>query len=228
MQRKRMLIVTSDDLNHSHINNDLSGVNHLVDFHFCDYKGVQNFVTGNECFHLAMVYCRQFNQNCFTHVLSVFHKMGIPFILAANENISLRSIETAIPMRPALILVEPISATELLANIKLLLQRFSDASLYTVKVGRKFYQFPQNQIQYVKSEKNYTEINTDNKRYVVRQSTRTVLASLSLEMVQIHRAYYVNVTSILEVNQNLILTGGAQLPVSRTYKSAVIDKIKNV
>jgi hypothetical protein len=39
MQRKRMLIVTSDDLNHSHINNDLSGVNHLVDFHFCDYKG---------------------------------------------------------------------------------------------------------------------------------------------------------------------------------------------
>lgn len=85
-------------------------------------------------------------------------------------------------------------------------------------------------ILYIASDGHYVDYFTNKKRLEVdRDTLKSVLSRLPTEnFIQIHRKYIVNINAIKRISsQNVTLTNGIELNISRTYKSALKDRFKN-
>ncbi|MTE27152.1 LytTR family transcriptional regulator DNA-binding domain-containing protein [Winogradskyella ouciana] len=76
------------------------------------------------------------------------------------------------------------------------------------------------QLKYIKSDGNYLEFITDEKRIIDRNKIKAILEELPPNFVKVHRSYIINKNYVSSVNRsNVILRPDIIIPLSRTFKN---------
>jgi two-component system, response regulator PdtaR len=88
-----------------------------------------------------------------------------------------------------------------------------------IKQNYQFVKFSLNEILYLEADNIYTNINTTNKKYVIRQSIGNVHERLPVKnLIRVHRSFVVNINKIDSFNEYEVMVQGHTIPISRTYK----------
>ena len=88
-----------------------------------------------------------------------------------------------------------------------------------IKQNYQFVKFSLNEILYLEADNIYTNINTTNKKYVIRQSIGNVHERLPMKnLIRVHRSFVVNINKIDSFNEYEVIIQGHTIPISRTYK----------
>jgi DNA-binding LytR/AlgR family response regulator len=86
-------------------------------------------------------------------------------------------------------------------------------------------------ILFIEAMGDYVQIVTANKKHVEYTTMKKVedLLSNFPNIVRVHRSYFVNVDHLKSVDENVILLEtGKHIPLSKTYKSLIFDKINTL
>lgn len=95
-----------------------------------------------------------------------------------------------------------------------------------VTVDRRKKKINLDDILYVESLKDYIRIHTDRERIITKETTTDFEHRLpSSTFLRIHRSFIVNVTKIDTVSSDEISLGTRQLPVGRSYKEQVNERL---
>jgi DNA-binding LytR/AlgR family response regulator len=93
-----------------------------------------------------------------------------------------------------------------------------------MKCNQRFEKIWINDILYVESMLNYSNIITASKKYTVYSSLKAIESSLPRDnFLRIHKSYLVAVNQIAAIESHQVFVGGHALPVSRSNKQAVLQ-----
>jgi two-component system, response regulator PdtaR len=88
-----------------------------------------------------------------------------------------------------------------------------------IKQNYQFVKFSLSEILYLEADNIYTNINTSNKKYVIRQSIGNVHERLPVKnLIRVHRSFVLNINKIDSFNEYEVIVQGHTIPISRTYK----------
>ncbi|WP_299839709.1 two-component regulator propeller domain-containing protein [uncultured Tenacibaculum sp.] len=90
----------------------------------------------------------------------------------------------------------------------------------SIKSDGKIIKLISNEIGYFKSSRNYVEIYTENKKYLIRKKLDDFYYDLPdlVEYTKVHRSYYVRLDKVVEIKGNKeVSVFDATIPVSKTY-----------
>ncbi|SNR15416.1 ligand-binding sensor domain-containing protein [Tenacibaculum jejuense] len=106
--------------------------------------------------------------------------------------------------------------------------RYKEEELFVnIKSDGKIIKLVSNEIGYFKSSRNYVEIYTANKRYLIRKKLDDFYHDLPdlVEFTKVHRSYYVRLDKVAEIKGNKELSVfNTTIPVSKTY----VDNLKRI
>lgn len=146
----------------------------------------------------------------------------IPF-LYLTSNSDTKTVITASETLPENYLIKPFTKNTLFAALEIFKSKLNNKpKQIKFKDGIKNVVLMSDQIRFVKSEKNYIEINTEDKKFVLRQSLDGFIKELkSKDFIRVHRSYAVNKKYIDSYQKQTILIMGHKIPVSRNYKKEI-------
>lgn len=97
-----------------------------------------------------------------------------------------------------------------------------------VKADNKLVKVRWEEVFYIKAMQNYICLYTSSKRYVIHKTMKSVVESISLEkFLQVHKSYVIQTSKITGIRGNVIELGTFQIPVSRSYKDKLMEKVVN-
>ncbi len=99
--------------------------------------------------------------------------------------------------------------------------RINEQELYVnIKSDGKIIKLVSKEIGYFKSSRNYVEIYTENKKYLIRKKLDDFYKDLPdlIEFVKVHRSYYVRLDKVIEIKGDKeVFVFSKPIPVSKTY-----------
>ncbi|KAB1154538.1 LytR/AlgR family response regulator transcription factor [Tenacibaculum aiptasiae] len=99
------------------------------------------------------------------------------------------------------------------------------ADTFLLKSGYDFVKVSSNDIIFIKSDADYTEIVTTEKTYLSSESMKNWLTKLPTSFVQIHKSYIVNTSYLEKVSGNQVYISNEEvLPLGRAYKEDFLQK----
>lgn len=137
------------------------------------------------------------------------------YITAQNDD---ETIQKAIATNPETYLTKPIKKFDLLAAIQLTTYR--KAKKYTIiKDGYDEIRLLHDDIIYIKSENNYIDIFTTNRKYTLRNTLDNFLSELNSDsFCKTHRSYIINKTKITKKKSSSVFLGDIEIPISRSFQ----------
>ncbi|MEO9511003.1 MAG: LytTR family DNA-binding domain-containing protein [Flavobacteriaceae bacterium] len=127
-------------------------------------------------------------------------------------------------------LLKPISQKRFLqaiSKLKVSLKEGSGKSIQetiVIKSGHELIQLKVSNILFIKADSDYTEIATDYKTYLSKESLRHWLGILdNARFCQVHRSYMINIDHLQKVSGNTIHLRHTILPLGRAFKKHFID-----
>lgn len=95
-----------------------------------------------------------------------------------------------------------------------------------IKSGYEHIRVATDEILYIKSDADYTELCLANKKYVSSESLRYWLTQLAaLQFVRVHKSYIINPSHIQKIVGNQVyLTADQIIPIGRAYKDPFIQR----
>jgi len=147
---------------------------------------------------------------------------NIPFLFVTAHG-DRDTVSAAMISKPLGYLIKPVSQNELFVGIELALSKIGRDQFFVFKEGTKTIKLREQDIVYLKSDKNYSEIHTENERFVVRLSCKNITSQLDIKLVQTHKAFYINPAYIKEVKDSVLLSTNSSIPLSRHYKDSFFE-----
>lgn len=139
-------------------------------------------------------------------------KAKIIFITGQTE---LETLQKALSINPISYLSKPVKSIDLLAAVTLVTINLKPTYV-VVKDGYKDIKVKFEDIFYIKSDKNYLDIHTLNKKITIRNSLDDFMEKLDLKMFcKVHRSYIVNISKITEKKNSSVVINSFEIPVSR-------------
>ncbi len=151
-------------------------------------------------------------------------KYKIPYIYLTSYS-DPQTINKAATTTPAAYLLKPFAKNDLYATIEMIKARESQKSLsIIVKEGDLSVKIESKDILHIKSDNNYLELVTTDRKYVVRNSLEKFLVEFpDPNLIRIHRSYAVNILSVAAINGQYLMIGNEKFPLSRKYKDDAIS-----
>ncbi|HEA31394.1 MAG TPA: response regulator transcription factor [Leeuwenhoekiella sp.] len=134
-------------------------------------------------------------------------------------------------------LLKPISLPRLLKAVENYLNLYQkppksdskpvqEAEFIFVKIERQMVKINFEDILYVESLSDYLKIQTTDKMYTVREKISVVEEKLPSErFIRIHRSFVVAFAQIESYTHEQLVINGHSIPISRSYKDAVLQKL---
>lgn len=103
----------------------------------------------------------------------------------------------------------------------------AESSDFFIKVGYDHIKINPEDIDFIKSDGDYTEIHIGTKRYITQDTLKQWQEKLGEKhFIRIHKSYLLNSAKILKISSNqVVLKDSTQLPIGRTYKEAFEGKV---
>lgn len=136
----------------------------------------------------------------------------IIFITGQNE---IETLKKALTVNPIAYLTKPVKEIDLLAALQVAKKQIN-SSYIIVKDGFDEVKLNFNDILFVKSERNYIDIQTITKKITVRNTLDNLINELDPKIFcKTHRSYVVNTSKITQKTSNSIFIDEFELPLSR-------------
>ena len=95
-----------------------------------------------------------------------------------------------------------------------------------IKTDNKLVKLFYHDILFVEALQNYVTIHTTNKKYITYLTFKSMEESLpSDQFIKVHKSYLVSVNKIESIEGNCIRIGSHEIPISRTIKEEVMEKL---
>jgi len=82
--------------------------------------------------------------------------------------------------------------------------------------------------EYVEAKGDFVVISTNNRREIANTSLQNIRSILGENFIQCHKSFIININAIDKIIGNHIIIKTKQIPIGRTYKSRLIEKIKMI
>ena len=175
---------------------------------------------------------------------------NIPFIFVTS-NSDRATVENAKTVKPNGYLVKPFEQQDLYTSIEIALSNFSygstagggsqeqdgDDKLLSnsvlkdsifVKKQHLYYRIQFEDIQFIKADNVYLEVNTKDKKFLVRSPLKDYLEKLPQnKFYRAHKSYIVNVDHIDAINSKDILINNTLIPISKDFKEFIISAMNS-
>ena len=129
-------------------------------------------------------------------------------------------------------LVKPISFERFLQSTNRVVDQLNseqsgttEAQTILIKENKRLYKISLDDIFFVKAFGDYIRIFTSTKTYIVKDRLQRFSEELNDRFFKVHRSYIVNLDRIHYLEGNHIVINDEKIPVSETYRSALIDRI---
>ena len=174
----------------------------------------------------------------------------IPFIFVTS-NSDRATVENAKTVKPNGYLVKPFEQQDLYTSIEIALSNFihstkgedgqnantssevpmSNAVLKDsifVKKQHLYYRIQFGDIQFIKADNVYLEVNTVDKKFLVRSPLKDYLEKLPKnKFYRAHKSYIVNVDHIDAINSKDIMINDTLIPISKDFKEFIISAMNS-
>ncbi|WP_343486515.1 response regulator [Allomuricauda sp. d1] len=182
------------------------------------------------------------------HIREVYN---IPFIFVTS-NSDRATVENAKTVKPDGYLVKPFEQQDLYTSIEIALSNFSyskksDGSVNVdaeegegfvsnsvlkdsifVKKQHLYYRIQFDDIQFIKADNVYLEVNTVDKKFLVRSPLKDYLEKLPKnKFYRAHKSYIVNVDHIDAINSRDIMINETLIPISKDFKEFIISSMNS-
>lgn len=98
--------------------------------------------------------------------------------------------------------------------------------VFFVKEDTRLVKINAKDISYIEAKADYVSINTTKKRHTILSTMKAIESKLDPgDFVRIHRSFIVRLDSINEIDNNVVSVGEKLLPVSRSYKVNLLEKL---
>jgi DNA-binding LytR/AlgR family response regulator len=173
---------------------------------------------------------------------------NIPFIFVTS-NSDRATVENAKTVKPNGYLVKPFEQQDLYTSIEIALSNFiysdkpegsaqgNDDSLVSnsilkdsifVKKQHLYYRIQFEDIQFIKADNVYLEVNTKDKKFLVRSPLKDYLSKLPQnKFYRAHKSYIVNVDHIDAINSKDIMINNTLIPISKDFKEFIISAMNS-
>lgn len=99
-------------------------------------------------------------------------------------------------------------------------------SIIFIKSGTETYRVNKNDINFIKSEGNYSKIIMTNQKILTLSSIKNLLKLLNDKaFIQIHRSYIIHISKISKIESHQITIGDNIIPVGVSFRKEVLEKI---
>ena len=177
-------------------------------------------------------------------------KYNIPFIFVTS-NSDRATVENAKTVKPNGYLVKPFEQQDLYTSIEIALSNFdysTDASgspvaaaavegvmgnsvlkdSIFVKKQHLYYRIQFDDICFIKADNVYLEVNTADKKFLVRSPLKDYLEKLPKnKFYRAHKSYIVNVDHIDAINSKDIMINETLIPISKDFKEFIISAMNS-
>ncbi|NNK18590.1 MAG: response regulator [Maribacter sp.] len=178
-------------------------------------------------------------------------KYDIPFIFVTS-NSDRATVENAKTVKPNGYLVKPFEQQDLYTSIEIALSNFTygtsgkaspegstgdeDVPLSNsvlkdsifVKKQHLYYRIQFGDIQFIKADNVYLEVNTVDKKFLVRSPLKDYLEKLpKKKFYRAHKSYIVNVDHIDAINSRDVMINNNLIPISKDFKEFIISAMNS-
>ena len=174
----------------------------------------------------------------------------IPFIFVTS-NSDRATVENAKTVKPNGYLVKPFEQQDLYTSIEIALANFIYGSATSkqdntlnqedvpmsnsvlkdsifVKKQHLYYRIQFGDIQFIKADNVYLEVNTVDKKFLVRSPLKDYLEKLpKTKFYRAHKSYIVNVDHIDAINSKDIMINNNLIPISKDFKEFIISAMNS-
>lgn len=147
---------------------------------------------------------------------TIFKEKLCVFLTAQNDIVT---VKEALATKPLHYLTKPIRKVDLLSAITIATQQIKDKTIQ-IKEGYNTISLKHSEIVYVKSDNNYIDIFTQQKKYTVRMSLEAFLKNVGVsDFAQTHRSYIINKNYISKISSKSIYLGRLEIPLSKKHQT---------
>jgi DNA-binding LytR/AlgR family response regulator len=181
--------------------------------------------------------------------LYIHQNLQIPFIYITSYS-DAETIASVKQSKPSAFLLKPYNKAHLLASIEIAFFNYTtnlnaadkpaDDKInekeeneliingqFLVKDGYRYVKVPLDDILWFESDKNYIEINTYQKKFLLRASLKKLQSMLPADkFVKCNKQFIINIMQADSFNSNSIEIKGQQIAISRTEQTEVLKKLK--
>ena len=101
-----------------------------------------------------------------------------------------------------------------------------ESTFIYVSVDRRLVKINIPEIYFVEAKGDYISIKTQNKNYVVHSTLKKIEDKLpSALFLRIHRSFIINVSQIIDIEDNSVLSQKSVIPISRSNKSELMKRL---
>jgi len=174
----------------------------------------------------------------------------IPFIFVTS-NSDKATVENAKTVKPNGYLVKPFEQQDLYTSIEIALSNFTYGTAKSsseenmgdedvpmsnsvlkdsifVKKQHLYYRIQFGDIQFIKADNVYLEVNTVDKKFLVRSPLKDYLEKLpKKKFYRAHKSYIVNVDHIDAINSKDVMINNNLIPISKDFKEFIISAMNS-
>lgn len=100
------------------------------------------------------------------------------------------------------------------------------AKHFFAKVDSRLVKVFYDEIRWVESYGDYIQLHTESKRHIIHMTLKKVAERLPEEkFLRVHRQYIVNLDKVVDIQDNSILIGDKVIPISRSHKEGLMERL---
>ena len=154
--------------------------------------------------------------------------LDIPFMFLtsfADES----TVVEASKLKPNAYILKPFNNLDIFSTLSIVFESFEKKSNKIVfKTGHEKVVIDPSEILWIKSDDNYIEVNTIDKRHVIRATIGAFLDEFKLnDLVRSHRSYVINLNQIASLNSRSVTINNTEIPVSRKHLKNLRDLLES-
>ena len=105
---------------------------------------------------------------------------------------------------------------------------FGEKDFIVIKADSKLHKIPYDDIDYIEGLKAYLSFFVNGKRYITLESLKHLEEILpENRFMRIHKSYIIPIKRVKSLEGNMLEVSGKKLPIGKSYKEAVLQKIFN-
>jgi DNA-binding LytR/AlgR family response regulator len=156
------------------------------------------------------------------------NELGVPFFFLSSYS-DKPTLDKALETMPGAYLIKPFVPSNLYTalNITLNSKPQPKESFLSIKESNQIKKIKTEGITYINSDNVYVVIHTTNRKFLQRTTLSKILENLPSQLfIQVHRSYVVNINHITKISSQTIEVAGKEIPISRTYKNILKNRLE--
>ena len=165
--------------------------------------------------------------------------VGIPFIFISSYEDAV-TVRSALETSPHAYLQKPFQKASVFAAIELAMSSFHPPvekveegtpnvvikNAIFIKDRQKYHKVPVKDIAYIKSDGNYLELFTAERKYLMREALKNIQEQLPQTFLKVNKSYIVNLQAITSINAESVFISDTEVPYAPNYKDELMSRIK--